>query len=52
MELSGIEWWPHDHKEMEHKHGNRDHGDQALGDERGEKRSRQRHNHRVLLLSV
>ena len=39
-----MEWWTHDHKEMEHKHGNEDHGDQALGDAQGVKRSRQRYN--------
>jgi len=31
-EQSGMEWWPHDHKEMELEHGNEYHGDQALGD--------------------
>jgi len=36
-EQSGMEWWPHDKKEMELGYGNEDHGDQALGDGQGVK---------------
>jgi len=35
-----MEWWSHDHKEMEHEYGNKDHDDQALGDGQGVKLSR------------
>jgi len=31
-EQSGMEWWPHDHKEMKFEDGNEDYGDQALDD--------------------
>jgi hypothetical protein len=34
-EQSGVEWWPHDHKEIELKHETEDHVDQELGDGQG-----------------
>jgi hypothetical protein len=40
-EQCDIERWTYDHKEMKLEHRNEDHGNRALGDGEGVKRSRQ-----------